>query len=321
MLLGDVHLSDRPPSSCTDSYADDLFELLDEVRVGCSMKGAAACIIAGDLFHSKVPHRTSHRMVQGLIRLLKAFECPVYVVVGNHDIQNDRLDSVSVTQPLGVVFESGAARELSGWDENLGCGVYGVPWQQEWSQAALEEALAGYVGERGPYPGLVVSHAPIYPPGQEPTYEGAECTPASWWAEAMGHRGSLFYGHIHEPHGVYEVDGVSFCNNGALSRGSLDEYNLNRPVVATVWDIGTGEFEPVELHAKPAEQVFRLREKAKVVSSGQRLDGFLAALGTTTLATMSVEAVIADITSRPIDREVRDAAVELVEESYAEAGK
>ena len=78
----------------------------------------------------------------------------------------------------------------------------------------------------------------------------------------MGGAGSVFYGHVHEPHGVYEAGGVTFCNNGALSRGSLHEYNLTRQVGCTLWDSETGEFEFVPLDAKPASEVFRLAGEA-----------------------------------------------------------
>lgn len=322
MLIGDVHLSDRAPSSCTETYTEDLFELLDEVCTGCSMMGAEACIIAGDLFHIKVPHRTSFSLVLALCRLLKAFPCPVYVVPGNHDMQHDRRDSLD-DQPLGMVFETGAAQPLEGWADNpdgsLRFPIYGVAWQQEWSESTISAALRDYTEPTGgewEKPMLVVTHAPVYPPGQEPTYEGAECTPASWWADGLN-QGSVFYGHIHEPHGVYEVGGVRFCNNGALSRGSLDEYNLARPVVATVWDSGTGEFSCVGLHAKPAEEVFRLREKEKIVTSNQRLDAFLADIGMSRLEVMSVESVIADIKQRANVRpEVKSLAEALVSESW-----
>lgn len=314
VLISDVHLSDHAPSSCTDSYLEDLFDLLEQVRALCEVEEADACIIAGDLFHVKAPVRTSHKMMRTLISTLRFFSCPVYVVPGNHDVQHDRMDSLP-SQPLGVLFESGAARPLEGWLETG--PVYGVPWLQEWSPETIGAACAGYL-ERKPrsFNALVVTHAPIYPPGEEPGYEGAECTPVQWWGDALGGHAAVFYGHVHEPHGIYEAEGLRLCNNGALSRGSLDEYNLTRDVCATV--VQDGEFRAVKLDARPAGEVFRLREKAKLVTSNKRLDTFLETIGTATLETMSVESVIADIKSRDIKPEVKALAEELVAESWAE---
>ena len=211
---------------------------------------------------------------------------------------HDRLDSL-ISQPLGVLFRAGA-RNLESWtgaDEVSKLDLYGVPWQQQWSQRRVSEVLAGWRGETYGC-SLVVTHAPIYPPGQEPHYEGAEFTPASWWAEAMGNQGYLLYGHIHEPHGVWQHGGVTFCNYGALSRGSLDEYNLHRQVGVTIWDTDEPPeraFEFVPLDARPAEEVFRLRQHEEAKGGQRRLDLFLSGVDAVTLGLLNVESVIAHI--------------------------
>lgn len=61
MVVRDIHLSDRAPSSCTDSYQDDLFDLLGHTVV--LSEGCDAVAWASDIFHSKSPSRTSHRTV------------------------------------------------------------------------------------------------------------------------------------------------------------------------------------------------------------------------------------------------------------------
>ena len=242
---------------------------------------------AGDVFHHKAPKRTDHGLVQDLIKVVQAYPCPVWIVPGNHDIQHDRLDSIGVTQPLGVLYQAGA-RRLEGWAEDY--PLYGVPWLQDWSEQNIEAALEGW-RTRAFAPTLLVTHAPIYPPGKEPPYE---CTPAKWWAVSapdMPVQG-LFYGHVHEPHGTYRVGDLTFCNNGALSRGSLDEYNLHRQVGCTLWDDETGGFEFVPLHAKPAAEVFRLADRARRVTAQGMMDSFLDAAGHTEMDVLSIEGVL-----------------------------
>jgi len=68
LLLGDLHLTDKAPSSCTDSYCDDLFDLLGQVNALVREHEAIAVVIAGDVFHNKAPSRTSHRVVRRFIR-------------------------------------------------------------------------------------------------------------------------------------------------------------------------------------------------------------------------------------------------------------
>jgi DNA repair exonuclease SbcCD nuclease subunit len=331
VLIGDVHATRRPPSSCTETYLEDLFDLLNQVARVCSRRQAEALVIAGDLFHHKAPSRTDHGLVAALIRLFQSVCCPVFVVPGNHDCQNDRLDSIEASQPLGVLFESGAATRLEEWEGSYSHPphpLYGVPWQQHWSEETVRDALAGYrevarswqelpAAERGTVPvrHLVVTHAPIYPPGHELKWEN---TPSWWWANAMGNRGSVFYGHVHEPHGVYHSNGVTFCNNGALSRGSLHEYNLDRQVGCTVWDssrIGPEAFQFVPLQARPASEVFRLREAEKAVDSQLKLSGFLASIGSARLDVMSVESVAEHIARLDIDPAVKARARELLDEA------
>jgi predicted phosphodiesterase len=344
LLLSDIHLCDKPPSSCTDSYADDLFGLLEQTVKVARRRKVAAVVWAGDVFHIKTPSRTSHELVNRTKDLIDSYPCPVFIVPGNHDIRHDRLDSID-SQPLGALFRRHAIR-LEGWggyDAHTQYMIYGVPWLQgygDWGaydgddphppiELNLAKALRGYreqVLEQGTggRKALIVAHAPLYPPGQELKYE---YFPAARWAEAMGGGpGHVFYGHVHEPHGVYQVtsygsgDPVTFCNYGALSRGSLHEYNLTRPVGCTIWDDETGVFEFVPLDAKPAEQVFRLTEKQQVTDMQGRLDEFLASVGSTSLEAVSVEAVIAHIRTLGLGRDAEDLAAELVTEA-AHGGK
>jgi len=302
LLVPDVHLADRPPSSCTESYTDDLFALLAEAAtfaVHCE-----AVIFAGDLFHIKAPSRTSHKLVMRTIAALREFGIPVYVVPGNHDLAHDQIESLHISQPLGVIIASGAAQLLDGWmykdyaDVSEVLPVYGVPWLQHWTDEAVSEALAGY--RKAGSPALVVTHAPLYPPGQELKWEHY---PAQNFADVMV-QGSCFYGHVHEPHGVYQVlnsagtAAPEFCNNGALSRGSLHEYNLERQVGVTIWDSETSNFEFVPLHARPASEVFRLTEVREVQAAEGRLDEFLAGISTAQLEVVSTESVLEHLKSQ-----------------------
>lgn len=327
-MLSDIHLSDRPPSSCTDTYTDDLFGLLEQtVRIAGERK-VTAVAWAGDIFHIKAPSRTSHKLVQRTIRLLRSYPCPAWIVPGNHDITSDRLDSIHQTQPLGVLFESGAARPLIGWCEGCGSAVhdlYGVPWLQgygentEESDAAVLKALHAWRNPQLPVqPALVVAHAPLYPPGRELKYE---YFPAEVWADAMGGQGYVFYGHVHEPHGTYgfyDADGgITFCNNGALSRGSLHEYQLTRDIYVTLWDSETGEFEAVKLDAKPASEVFRLQEKAQITDMQGRLDEFLSSVSSTSLEAVNIESVTAHVRTLGLGTDAEN----LIEELLAEVSK
>lgn len=290
VLVNDIHLSDKAPASCTDTYQDDLFELLNQIA-SLAQSRDAAIVLAGDVFHHKTPIRTSHESTMRLIDWARQALVPVYAVPGNHDLSHDRLQSLQETQPLGVVFASGAIEMLDGWMEDAdGSPVYGVPWQMTFDETNVREALADYRDQQWGEPHhLVVTHAPLYPPGRELKFE---FYPARDWADAMGNTGTAHYGHVHEPHGAYYVAGVTFSNCGALSRGSLHEHNLNRTPAVAIWNSETGLIRHQELNAKPASEVFLLQQAQESRAKELNLNAFLESVRSTQLAITSTDSVL-----------------------------
>lgn len=297
-LLADLHLTRQPPVNCTETYLDDMLDLLRQAFAVFAEREITAAVIAGDIFHAKAPSRTAHALVREIAHIVRPLRFPVWAVPGNHDIQHDRIDSLA-GQPLGVLYETGVLHCLDGWMGGQH-PVYGVPWQQHWSEQGIADYLEPWA-EQATERSLVVTHAPIYPPSSEPRYAGAELTPADWWAHALrdlSKTHSVFYGHIHEKHGVWERNGVTFCNNGALSRGSLGEDNLTRHIGVTLWS-PDGGFEFVPLDAKPADQVFRLSQHEQDVTAQMSLDRFLGGLGETVLPRLDPATVLEQFRAQP----------------------
>lgn len=337
MIIGDAHFADKAPSSCTDSYTDDLFVLMREcVRLARELD-CTAVVQAGDLVHIKTPGRTSHQLVQRIIGVLREFHCPVFVVPGNHDMTHDRFESIFTTQPLGVILRSGAAGLLSGWNdapswlgeslefadiphyEAPALPLYGVPWLQDWNAPAeiadssVGAALKDLDRLDGSVPTLLVTHAPFYPPGRELKYEFYD---TGKFASLLPSRTSVYYGHIHEAHGIYTSGSRTFCNMGALSRGSLAEHNLTREIGVAVWDSLTGLFEAVPVPHRPAAEVFRLTEVSEAKSVQRELDEFLRSVGASTIEITSVESVIDHVRGMNLPEAVTKIVEELLEGAH-----
>ena len=334
ICVGDIHVMDRPPANATESYTDDIIDMLFWINGYAADQGADAIVWAGDIFHHKQPSRTSHALVLKMIRVIedaRRLGVPLYAVTGNHDISNDVLASVPEKQPLGVLYAAGL-QELVGWHPTL--PLYGVPWRQDWttSESSAHEAFEGWRQSSGPIIGeedivdpidistaLAVTHAPIYPPGdaEKQLFELVPTKGDTGISVAMGGMGFLYYGHIHEDHGVFEVEGVTYANMGAISRGSLHEYNLERQIKIAVWEqLGDyAEFREVVVPHKPAAEVFKLAEATEAKEDKISLDEFLSAVGTSTLNISSTGSVVEHIRTRQdVPDRVKRLAIEILEE-------
>lgn len=324
LIINDVHLTNdnSHPASCTASYTDDLFDLLYQASSLAAKLRCQAIIQLGDLFHIKAPGRNSHQLIQRVMDWAYQSVSPVYIVPGNHDLLNDRLKSLDEGQPLGVLYSSKVVKRAEHYlvNENTSQGslpVYGVPWQMYWDaeQSIADMAVKSALNDFKPKdtPQLIVTHAPFFPPGANPAYEHYSTEKFAKYVNPDGRANvQVIYGHIHDWHGEYVVNGVRFANYGALSRGSLTESNLTRPVGVTIWDSITGRFEFVELNSKPASEVFRIKEIAEVKSTQVKLDEFLASVGQSTIEVTSVESVLEKVRSLNLGKDFERVVEELL---------
>lgn len=317
-MINDVHLTNpnSHPSSCTGSYTPDLIDLLYQASDVAKDIGATAIVQLGDFFHIKAPSRNSHEIVIAAAKWARSAPCPVYVVPGNHDLTNDRLESLDEGQPLGVLYATGAAIRADKY-LNESIPVYAVPWQQFWdaedtvADRAVKDALIDFEPKETPQ--LIVTHAPFFPEGINPAYEHYSTRKFARMVNPSGKSSvQVCYGHIHDYHGEYVIGGVRYANYGALSRGSLTESNLTRSVGVTSWDSITGAFQFHQLNARPATEVFRVKEITEIRTAQVKLDEFLASVGQSTIAVTSVEAVLDKVRALNLGKEFEAVVEELL---------
>lgn len=329
-LIGDVHLADSPPSIRTETYRDDILAKLQFISTDAGERGCDVIIGLGDMFHVKSPIRTSHYLVNSAAAALtNEDETPVFLVDGNHDVQNARSDLLSLAkQPLGVLTQIGPIGLLRGPVLVEDTMLFGIPWVEPLTKddhAVMEDPMIDLeeATERAFRAGVdhlvIATHASIFPDHETPPYEHIH---ASDYAALLPESAremdvTVAYGHIHDPHGVYEAGGVRFINNGAISRGSLHTETLKRKPVYTIFDTLTGEAETVPIPHKPAHEVFMLtkheltKDKAEEPVVTDVAEEFLStvASGTSGMGRFSVEHLL--FTAK---EKVSKAAVELIEE-------
>ena len=302
LLVGDVHLSDKAPINRQATYKDDI---LDKLRFCVTLANElnVPIVQAGDMFHLKRPDRNSHRLVQETHEVLKETKNGVWIVPGNHDMSHDRLDSLD-SQPLGALSRMSGMRFLLGYDSDLP-NICGIPYLTEFDSSepspdefvptwglAIQEFWEQYGTEPDGscYNDLTVTHAPLFPPGKAPdVYNSID---PQEWRDFFSHDGPIntYYGHIHDLHGTYTVDEHQFCNQGALSRGSLHESSVNRIPAVTLWD-GVG-FDRIEVPHKSADEVFLFEQAAKVAENKISVVEFTKAVGTANLTYVTTDDIL-----------------------------
>jgi len=325
MMVGDLHVSDRAPSTRTESYTEDILMKLHGISQMARVENVDAVIFVGDIFHSKRPQGTSHALVKKVMQAMKTMQ-RVIIVPGNHDY--DKANPINIHKgPLGVVSMM----------ENV--TLIGLPDSVSTKVKGLK--IAGFREEQElyqfPVAPIVVAHAAIFPTGSKPeVWEAwdAQEVSDSYATLQGGHPRLIWYGHIHEPHGVYQVKTherhhdvkyeITFANLGAISRGSMFEPDYDRiPQVGVVtWDmdkVGTpeGSFEIRKfdiVSARPASEVFRLTEVNEKRQDEADTSAFIDALRVAELEVLSVEKMVSELRERSdVDEPVRERAVELIE--------
>lgn len=247
---------------------------------------SAICLVGGDVFHSKTPKSPANSL--SLIReAIEVFgEFPggrVYGIVGNHDIQFDRLDTLS-QQPLGILIEAGVYAPIG--REPLYIQTHRPePWMVQIDGFDFAEQGATYAslrhsGER---------HG-------EATYRlglvhASGCSGDSrefFGTTLIGYNqlrkldyDVLLWGHDHSRTETEACGNVTHINLGSLARAALSADEVERKVSAVLMRLTPDEFKikEVPLQVLPIEQAFRTEDKQVLeVSEGAEITKFFSSL-------------------------------------------
>lgn len=293
----DPHFKDKNPLNRIDNYVESLLEKIGKIRLITEKKKSSAFILAGDVFDVKNSEKVSHGLVTNLMAEFKKFPCPVYSIVGNHDIKYDRLDTLP-EQPLGVLFESGTLKRLSSLiiDDTEIVGVDFTPPDKT--------SIDSFIFNKTTAKQILITHHNLFP-GVTKFFDEAAI---SYEQLANKVNASIIVnGHIHyPPDGKYiiSIAGKYFVNPGSLSRGSLTRDNVERDVQVVYIDLKKMEPELVNLKAKPASEVFDILRREAQVEKDKQIEDFVEKLRVTVAESEGADATTI-IQSLDIDSAVR----------------
>lgn len=316
----DTHVSDKSPGSWKGDYPAEVWENLRQVGAFARHYEAQAVLDGGDYFHVKAASRNPHHLVEKTARLHKGYPCETWCVEGNHDMAYNSLDSIP-TQPLGVLYGAGVFRHLREEvfdDGRLRVRVVGVPYspfrtlddlraiQKKPGDTFLIAIVHQLAGQQPPPSVEDFFNEPVFRYGDLVTPDGPDV-----WC----------FGHWHKDQGIVEVEGKTFVNQGALSRGALIRENLERvPRAALIETTASGlSVVSLPLIVAPPEDVFDLEKKEKADQEEKDIESFVAKLQAT-LAVDPSAGILTTLGQLDFAAEVRDVAKEYLERARAGVG-
>ena len=278
----DIHCRDHSPSSRKDDWVETVARKLTEIGEIATKYDCDAVIDGGDFFDDKLPVRTPHRLVSRLARIHRAYPCPTWANVGNHDLRLSRLDNLP-ENPLETLYSTGVFNRL--YDEHefvmekegVKVRIVGVPYHGPRYDLARFKDI-----KRGDEDWLLCNaHVLASPEGGE-MFKNEDILKYDELADLNPDIDCWMFGHWHKNQGITKVKGDKWVVNiGSLTRGSLTEDNTNRePGVAVMcfWPSTKGvppSFEFVKITIEDAKDVFDMDKRAKEEARAMTVDAFV----------------------------------------------
>lgn len=272
----DVHVCDKSPLSWKGDYPAEIWNNLRQVGELAKIHEATAVLDGGDYFHIKAASRNPHSLVVRSAEMQESYPCPTWCVEGNHDIQHNQLNTID-RQPLGVLYATNTFRHLREQvfeDGDLRVRVVGVPYSPT---RTLNELLL-LRKKPGDTFLIAIVHA-LAGPNPPPSVEDFFGEPVFRYPDLVFPDGPDLwcFGHWHRDQGIVTIDGRTFVNQGAVSRGALIRENLERtPKVGLIEVTPTGLIAtPIPLEVLPPAEVFDIERKERQDVQVQQINAFV----------------------------------------------
>lgn len=320
LVIGDVHICDHAPGKRNDDYKERILEKLNECVSLAKESSVTHVLFLGDIFHLKAANRVSHRLVQEMCDVLLSFEVPVIILVGNHDITDGSLDSIT-RQPIGMfrflknvtlLYDEPVALD----DDILIHPLPGI------SDVTIDNFTVNRVNPKD----IFAVHQSIVPDASlEPEMIQHIVFDAARVAE-VADTDIILYGHQHRHDGIYEVvrqDGTTatFSNLGSICRLTVADSDVDKVPQVLLLSIDVDIERSVSMNkvtlqcVQPAHEAYRLEEHFEGKEHSRDIEETIKKLKATEVSAFSIESVIKDVEVRAdIDKRVKSTALALLEE-------
>lgn len=235
IFVGDLHLKGSSPISRVDDYPTVILNKLESLINTAKSFSCDKIMLLGDVFDSHITTLPYLAKVINTFRKISDAGIDVYTIVGNHDIKNNRMDSLD-SSALGILISTGylklAPRNLIIDDTSLNCFHY-------------PEELANNNESRY---SVCVAHR---------YYEFG----LSWDSLTSEDIKSLNYdamilGHYHVPCDTLSIEDTLLYRPGSLSRSTSEPYNKLRTPRVLVFNCLNHKTVYVDIPCERADKIF-----------------------------------------------------------------
>ncbi len=313
----DAHNSDQAPQSRCDDWTSTVLDKLIQVGGIARRVGAQGILDGGDMFHIKSPSRNSHELVQRVATVHRAYPCPTWATVGNHDVRHGSLSNLDKS-PLGVLFASGVIQPLYTAEheaifehEGLKVRVVAIPYHG----TTYDMNLFSTITKKGEDYLVVMAHVLA----TDKALEGFPGEDVVQYRNLMNYDPDVWcFGHWHKYQGVKILGGKAFVNPGSLTRGSLSQDDLNRKPGVDIlrFDAKGVHIEEVFLDVLPSEEVFDLQKKARVEENSVVMEDFVNSLKDT-VCQQRGQSLLDEIREANVPEEIRERTIWYLEKAGA----
>ena len=253
MFVGDIHLMDKQPKNRLDDYSLAIRTKLIECFEIAEEKKLDAVVLLGDLFEvcevGALLRNQTLNILNGGPNGNKAWSFPIYICVGNHDL--DSSSNLEKTA-LGTLISAGCLVKTD-YSPSLGISF------AHYHPSLDRDIKAGLLTTSSAI--IWVCHASI----SNKLDRFGEYTFLFEDISLHPNTSLVISGHIHHEMKQTRSDGKRFINPGAISRYSASRDNLEKDIEILILDYTLdGEIlneEYIKLKsARPASEVFKLEE-------------------------------------------------------------
>lgn len=236
MIIGDCHLKAASPISRLDNYPTAILNKLLYLAGVAKNENCTTMLLLGDVFDSPVTSLPYLADVINTFKKISEYGITVYTIVGNHDIKNNRMDSLPGTA-LGILISTGYVK-LAPRDLIIDSTVFRCFHYPETIEKAMQD-------ER-----YQVCVAHLY-------YEFSLANDSLHEDDVKQlNYDAIVLGHYHVPCDTETIGNTLLYRPGSLSRSTSEPYNKLRTPRALIFNCVNHKAIYLETVCSPAEKVF-----------------------------------------------------------------